>query len=117
MGVLHKRPFRPKNPCSLETVSQVRSWFDRACPERTVHLSVSKGERRIVTRSLDGGGCWGSIALDTLLKIVPWQKLHDLSKDGLSSIHEPSPSAMMKEYGSFGALYRKKTFMVKLHDI
>jgi hypothetical protein len=50
------------------------------------------------------------VALDTLLKIVPWQKLHDLSKDGLSSIHEPSPSAMMKEYGSFGALYRKKTF-------
>jgi hypothetical protein len=49
------------------------------------------------------------VVLDALLKIVPWQKLHELGKDGLSSIHEPPPSAMMK-YGSFGTLYRKKTF-------
>jgi hypothetical protein len=50
------------------------------------------------------------VALDAPLKIVPRQKLHELGKDRLASIHEPPPSAMMKKYGSFGALYRKKTF-------
>jgi hypothetical protein len=50
------------------------------------------------------------VALDALLKIVPWQKLHELGKHGLSSIHEPPPSAMMKDYGPSEALYRKKTF-------
>jgi len=50
------------------------------------------------------------VALDTFLKIVPWQKLHDLCKDMLPSIHESPPSSKMKKYDSFGALYRKKTF-------
>jgi hypothetical protein len=50
------------------------------------------------------------VALDALLKIVPRQKIHELGKDRVPCIHEPSPSAMMKKYGSFAALYRKKTF-------
>jgi len=39
------------------------------------------------------------VPLDALAKFVTGEEVHQLRKDRFPEIHEPSPSALMREYG------------------
>jgi len=50
------------------------------------------------------------VSPDTLTKIVNWDKVHQLRKYCTTSIHQPSPSARMQNYGLMKKIFSNRLY-------